>query len=113
MTVATIQVNDIGVVIEVHAYTLHPTTKAHVDVNLSAATAMQITARSPSATTKTFTAVLSGDGTDGLMRYVTTASTDFDEIGLWFVQGHYTFNAFGDTTDYHTRQIPQKVLANN
>jgi len=63
-------------------------------VDISSGTALQIIFEKPDGTLVTQTAVLSGSGTDGKLRYV-TLSGDLDEIGLWKWQARVTVDSGG------------------
>ena len=54
--------------------------------DLSAATTIQIKFEKPGGSTLIKTAVLTTDGTDGKMQYV-SVSGDLDEVGEWEIQG--------------------------
>ena len=55
-------------------------------VDISSATSLQIVIRKPDATTLTKTGVLTTDGTDGKMQYISIAG-DFDQSGNYRIQG--------------------------
>lgn len=58
-------------------------------VNLSTFTTKEIFWLKPDGTTKvTNTAVFTTDGTDGKIRYVSTASSEINQAGTWKMQGH-------------------------
>ncbi len=63
-----------------------------VVVDISGNTALTIYLKPYGKNTITKTAVLSGDGTDGKMEYVTTAGV-ISRTGLWQIQGEVTFAA--------------------
>ena len=58
--------------------------------DISGQTALAIIATPPIGSKKTFTASLTNTGSDGKLDYVTAASSDLDESGLWKLQGHIT-----------------------
>ena len=74
-----IHVGDVGTIFEVIVVD-----QAGNVVNLAGATTTQIKFTKPDGTQ---TAVLSGDGSDGAMRYITIAN-DLDADGGWFLQGY-------------------------
>lgn len=84
---ASPHVGDIGTVFELE---VRDQDGAVVDISL--ATGLIILFESPAGVDKVKTAVLSGSGTDGKMRYVTVAG-DLDEDGRWQIQGKVTFSA--------------------
>lgn len=60
-------------------------------INISGATTKQILLRKPGAASVTKTGVFDTDGTDGLLKYVTTKSGsvyDLDKAGEWQIQGY-------------------------
>jgi hypothetical protein len=81
-----IHLNDIGTIFEV---TLQDDTVA---VDLSTATTLEMVFLKPSGTKVTQTAALSGDGTDGKIRYV-SVSGDLDETGVWDLQAHVVLDS--------------------
>jgi hypothetical protein len=62
-------------------------------VDLSSATEMKVYLKPPTGTTDEHTGEWVTDGTDGLMRYVTTDANDLDDDGQWYAQGKITFSA--------------------
>ena len=52
-------------------------------VNIASATTRQLIMKAPSGALKTFTASLTGDGTDGIMEFVTTDADQVGEAGDW------------------------------
>lgn len=54
--------------------------------NISSASTLQIILTDPTFDKKTKTASFTTDGTDGAIEY-TTVDGDFDEVGVWEVQG--------------------------
>ncbi len=75
-----IRVGDIGTIVE---RTIKDETA--VVVNISTATTLEFHFQKPDGTDSTVTAVLSGSGADGKMRYVSIAST-WDQTGRWQAQ---------------------------
>ncbi len=61
-----------------------------VVVDISTATTMRIYLKPEGQVTITKTAVLSGDGTDGKMEYISTSGV-ISRIGLWKIQGEVVF----------------------
>lgn len=61
-------------------------------VDISSATALQLTFRKPSGTTTTVTASLYTNGKDGKMSYSATSGL-LDETGVWKLQGIATFGS--------------------
>jgi hypothetical protein len=76
-----IHVQDFGVIFEVTIV------EGGVAVDISAATTLTIKFKKPGGSTLTKTAVLSGTGVDGKMRY-TTVSGELDQVGLWEIQAY-------------------------
>jgi len=79
---ATARVGDIGFIIE-HLVT----TNGVAPRDISGATLTEFHARTPAGVTKTWTAVFTTDGSDGLLRYTTIAG-DLDEAGDWLIQAY-------------------------
>lgn len=96
---AEIHVGDVGTVFEA---TVLDEDGAVVDI--SAATLRQLLFRKADQTVVTQTAVLSGAGTDGKMRYVTVVD-DLDVSGLWTVQGYVEMSAGKWHSDLRTFQV--------
>jgi hypothetical protein len=65
--------------------------------DISTATTIELLATRPSGASTTWTAVLDGDGTDGLVAYLTQAD-DLDEVGLWSIQAHVIL---ADGSEFH------------
>lgn len=55
-------------------------------IDVSAATTKSIVLLSPGGTASTKTAAFVTDGTNGQIRYVTTAAADLNEAGTWKMQ---------------------------
>jgi hypothetical protein len=84
---------DIGVLLGVTVMQYDEDLQRCVAVDISGATALSITVRRPAGSTYTKTAVLTGDGTDGQMHFLTAAG-DLDEVGPgWYRQGKVVFSA--------------------
>ena len=66
-----------------------------VVVNISGASSLNFRLRSPSGIRKEFVAVLSGTGTDGKVRWVSSSTTDLDEVGTW--RGQFLIGIGGGT----------------
>lgn len=75
-----------------------------VVVDISASSSRQLIFKKPSGAAVTKAAVLSGNGADGKMRYVTIAG-DLDEVGLWKLQGQVTIGAGTWRTDVYAFQV--------
>jgi hypothetical protein len=60
-----------------------------LEVLLGSATGMQIILMPPSGSSRTKTAVLATDGSDGIMQY-TTVSGDINQTGRWAIQGKFS-----------------------
>lgn len=90
-----IHVNDIGTVFR---GTVQDGTSV---VDISGATTIQILFKPSGAATRTKTAVLTGDGTDGQMQY-TTVDGDLNVDGVWEWQGQVVLPAGTWRTDVKT-----------
>lgn len=66
-------------------------------VDISAASSLTIYLKGPDKIVDTYTAVLTTDGTDGLMQYV-TATGDIDQTGIWEAQGEVVLSGFTHPT---------------
>ena len=87
-----VQINSLGHVIEITVETTDAAgTRGARDI--SSQTALKIFADPPVGSVKTFTAALTTDGTDGKMQYITAATGDLDESGVWKIQGNITEGA--------------------
>ena len=71
---------------------------AIVDIS-SATVTKQIKFKKPSDTVITKNAVFVTDGTDGKMRWTTTATDDLDESGKWYLQGYIAITGFTGHSD--------------
>ncbi len=60
-----------------------------VPLNISAASVLEVMFKDPNELVVTYTAELSGDGTDGKFRYTTDTSGILNVVGEWSVQGYY------------------------
>lgn len=96
----TTHINDIGTSLQITV------TEGGAVVDISAATSLQITTKSPDGTETTYTASLVNDGTDGIMAYATQAG-DIDQAGTWSYWGTVTFSA----TSKFTTIDPQTFTA--
>jgi len=67
-------------------------------VDISAASNLKMVLVKPDGTRIEKTAVLSGTGTDGKMRYTTIAG-DLDQAGEWLYQGSLTVGTWSGVTD--------------
>jgi hypothetical protein len=79
--VEEVHVGDIGTIFRA---TLHDN---GVALDVSSASTLEFTFQKPNGTTLTKTAVLTGDGTDGVVEY-TTVSGDIDLHGDWKIQAY-------------------------
>jgi len=79
MPIEEIHLNDIGTVIRVTLY------DGSSVVDVSNASTLQLLFKKPDNTLLTKTAVLTGDGTDGQVQYITVAG-DLNVMGKWAVQ---------------------------
>lgn len=95
MAANEIHIGDIGTVFEVTI--LDDVTP----INISAGSSMEIIFTKPDASkTKVInTAVLSGDGTDGKMRYTIVLASELDIKGKWKIQGRLTLPSGTWSTD--------------
>ena len=73
-------------------------------VDISGATTLQIIFLKPNGTRLEKTAALSGDGTDGRMRYVTVAG-DLDIAGFWKMQGFVELATWEGHSPIETFQV--------
>lgn len=75
---------------------------------ISSASTRTLKLTSPSGIEKTFPLAFAtspfgnGLGTDGVVEYVTTATSDLDEAGRWEAQGFFVFSA---TDQRHTQPV--------
>ncbi len=76
-------------------------------VPLDGATILQYIIVKPSKTVVVLNCTLVSDGTDGLMEFLTTAST-LDEAGFYTLQGYIEVS----TNKWHTDQIRFRVYPN-
>ena len=95
MAAEEIHIGDVGTIFEV---TLLDNLTV---IDISLATVMQIIFVKPDATkTKVVnTAVLSGDGSDGKMRYIIALDSELDIKGNWKIQGKVTLPTGSWSTD--------------
>lgn len=77
-------------------------------INLAAASTKQIKLRSPAGVAKTKTATLAGDGTDGVVQYLTVAG-DIDEAGVWRIQGYAVTSAWTGHTSVSTFEVEDNL----
>lgn len=92
-------VGDIGTIFEVTV-----TDRDGAAINLATATTLSIIFAKPDGTTETKTATLSGDGTDGKMRY-SSVSGDLDTPGVWQLQGYVVDGSYTNYSDSATFQV--------
>lgn len=78
-------------------------------VDISAATDIKIRLKPPSGATIEKTAEFVTDGSDGLIRYVTTQTSDLSAAGQWYAQGKITFSS---SAIYYSEVLGFKVRAN-
>lgn len=93
-----IHLGDIGTIVE---RTIKDETGTVMDI--SGATDLKFYFQKPDGTDVTVTAVLSGAGTDGKMRYVSLAST-WDQVGRWQAQARIQAGALtlkSDVWEFH------------
>jgi len=104
-----VQLNSLGHIIEITVQnTAADGTRSARDI--SGQTALKIFGKAPvSRTVQTWTAALTTDGTDGKMRYTTTATSDLNESGVWKIQGNITEGA---TPIYDTEIGDLRVIDN-
>ena len=98
-----IHVGDIGTVFELEVKDTD-LNGDEVIVDISTNTALAVYLEKPDGSTLTKVGVLSGTGTDGLMRYVTIAA-DLDTAGNWKVQGKVDLPAGEWYTDIHKFKV--------
>jgi hypothetical protein len=84
----SVQKGAIGVIIELTI------TEDDVAVNLSSATTKNIVLRSPSGVVATKTGAFVTDGSDGKLKYTTTAEADLNEAGFWKAQAALVMTGF-------------------
>lgn len=80
-------------------------------VDVSSATTLQFFFRKPDAslTVDTQTAVLTGDGTDGIIEYIST-SGDLDTIGTWQLQAKIVLDVNNQfKTDWHKFEVHENI----
>jgi hypothetical protein len=80
---AQVHIGDVGTVFEATILD-----QDNDPVDLSASTVRQLFFRKPNGIIVPKVAVLSGSGTDGKIRWVTTVTSDLDVTGLWEWQGY-------------------------
>jgi hypothetical protein len=100
-------VGDVGTVIRLRVTELPPGATVPAAVDLSAATGLQFVLLSPKKRRLVVASVLSGDGTDGKLQYVTHAG-DLDAAGQWKVQAKFSVGGSSWSTDV----VAFKVSAN-
>lgn len=80
-------------------------------IDISAATTKQILLRKPNSAAVALPGVFDTDGSDGLLKYVTTKVLgvyDLDRAGTWSIQGY----AIVGTNEYHTAKNTFEVAGN-
>ena len=78
-------------------------------IDISSYITLEIIFLKPDGTTKvTNTAVFSSDGTDGKMRYITTAASEIDVPDNWSMQGRLAKTG----QDFKTEIVKFEVVAN-
>ena len=85
---AEVHFKDIGTILRLTIYR----NNGDVEATLGSASTIQIKLSKPSGTVSVKTAVLTGDGSDGRMEYVTIAD-DLDETGTWGIQGYAVWSS--------------------
>ena len=93
MAAEEIHIGDIGTIFEVTLL------DGLAIVDISAATLMEIIFVKPDKTKVVNTAVLSGTGTDGKMRYIILLASELDIKGNWEIQGRVTLPTGTWSTD--------------
>lgn len=101
---------------EIHLYdvgTVFEITMTDDDVvqPIDGASALEIIFEKPDKTLVTNTAVLSGDGTDGKMRYVIVLPTELDQKGNWKIQGIVTFPTGKWSSDIDKFKVYENLIA--
>lgn len=99
-----IHVADIGATLQIEV------TKNNLAIDISSYTTLEIIVEYPDATTTTFTASTTTDGTDGLMEYVTTAAGDLPQAGNHRMQGRLA--KASPLEDFKTEIVSFEVKAN-
>lgn len=74
-------------------------------VDVSSATVKQLWFQKPDQSTVAFDAAFVTDGTDGKIRYVTSAASDLDQSGGWKLQGHVAFGGYVLHSDVHKFKV--------
>ena len=103
MAANEIHVADVGTVFEV---TLMDDA---VIVNISSASSLEIIFEKPDKTKIINTAVLSGDGTDGKMKYIVTVDTELDAKGNWKIQGNVALPSGRWSTDIEKFKVYENL----
>jgi len=93
MAAEEIHIADIGTVFEVTLM------DGAAIVPIAGASLMEIIFVKPDKTKVINTAVLSGDGSDGKMRYIITIASELDQKGNWKIQGRVTLPTGTWSTD--------------
>ena len=99
MSITAVHVGDIGTVFELTIY------DGSSVVDISSATTKQITLQTPTGTSTTYTAVFSGTGTDGKIKYTTTTALILSVAGMWKIQGVVVMPAGTWHTSVETFQV--------
>ena len=68
-------------------------------VDISTATVKQIRLTTPSGKIKTFAAEFATNGTDGRLKYLTTATTDIPEAGAYSLRAYLEMTGYTGLTD--------------
>ena len=97
MPINEIHLNDINTIFETE---IRDNTDAVIDI--SSATTKNFLFSKPNSTIVTQTGIFTNDGTDGLLRYITTTG-DLDAVGIWCYQIDIAFSGghwHSDTTQF-------------
>lgn len=63
-------------------------------LDISAATALKIRLRNPAGMVTEYDAEFKTDGSDGVLRYVTTSADELDRPGAWAIQPNFSLSGF-------------------
>jgi hypothetical protein len=74
-------------------------------VNISGSSNNKIRLVSPSGVKKEFNAIFTNSGSDGKIRFVTSAATDLDEVGTWRAQFRLGISGGAIPSDDFTFQV--------
>jgi hypothetical protein len=88
MSLDIVQVGSIGVTITVTV------TEGGVAKDISTATGLKMYLQCMGQEAKSFTPSFVGTGSDGKMKYITTAAADINTSGIWTAQIYYELGTF-------------------